>query len=620
MTFKRILSEEGVSENSDEPANSVDQSESIKYTIKCRTPAQAHFQLVSALTLFRGQSEAIPGILSFTEFDRLYYFLDRYTFFKDHTYNFLAMNGSLPHFLQPISSDRALEALTNSMWSTMMVTGIIFTLVLFVFLGIRVGRSIVAESTDTGPLEISFLFSFSGIRYIHNHARHHLFQTPLIPRRRFSSLSAPWLPGFLKRASFTSRNSDIFSEENGLSSTFDKSRRNSSSVSDSNSYRKSSASSKSKRLSVPHIQAPKNVNNAVAKPSPTTEINDSSKPISRRNTLPNLPITTELSAKQNAEQLITEKTVNQVNHPLTGNIDDTSVLQAQTSLSIICEQVSIANPVQKEEPKIHTEVKLMPIIEEESLDELEDDLSVFGDIISEDSESFTETYENNDKVKFESVAIEESTKSISNLSQSPSFSQVGSETSSPKPSSFRSAYFNYLPESIFGYSKSTLKSSMTSGSPPKDSFNAPPGFSKRSASHDFTNKAENGFPNSNGDEFTNHQPLYARRRTETSRILSEAAKSFLPFNLPSLSSNSMTSDSPPSRSNTASPCLSDLQNTDDLFAPINWNFSSSDRSEALRRSWDAAEVEEKLETQSKNNDSSSYKRKSTSFSSLFEGY
>lgn len=557
--------------------------------------------------------------LSFTEFHRLYYSLDRYAFLKDHTYNFLAMSTSLPHFLQPVYSDRALEVLTSSMWSTMMVTGIIFSLFLFVFLGIRVGRSIGAESTDTGPLEISFLFSFSGIRYIHNHARHHLFETPLIPRRRFSSLSAPWLPGFLKRASFTSRNSDIFSEENGLSSASEKGRRNSSFVNDPNSNRKSSASSKSKRLSVPHIQVPRNANNAVAKPSPTIEINTSSKLISRRNTLPNLPIPTALPAEDNKVKLISEKTVNQTQ---IGNIDDTSVLQTQTSVSIICEQVPVerANPVQKEEPKIHKEVKLMPIIEEESLDELEDDLSVFGDIISDDSELLTESHKNYDTVNDDYVSVEESTKPIINLSQSPNFSEVSSETASPKPASFRSAYFNYLPESIFGYSTSTLKTSMTSGSPPKDSFSAPPGFSKRSASHDFSNRVENGFSSGIGDEFTNHQPLYARRRTETSKILSEAAKSFLPFNLPSFSSNSITSDSPPNRSNSASPCLSDLQNTDDLFAPINWNFSSSDRSQALRRTWDAAEEEEKLESRSKSNDGSSYKLKSTSFSSLFEGY
>ena len=64
------------------------------------------------------------------------------------------------HFMYSVGSDHVLEVLTNSMWSTMMITGIFFMSFLFLFLGVKVGHSIGTESVETGPVEISFLFSF----------------------------------------------------------------------------------------------------------------------------------------------------------------------------------------------------------------------------------------------------------------------------------------------------------------------------------------------------------------------------------------------------------------------------------------------------------------------------
>lgn len=531
--------------------------------------------------------------------------------------------SALPHFLQPVSSDRALDVLTNSMWSTMMITGIFFMSFLFVFLSIKVGKSIGAESIDIGPVKLSFIFSLSGIRYMHNHARHHLFETPLLPRRRYSSLSTSWLTEILKRASFSSRSHDIFSEESGLSLVTEKSRRNSSSL---DSSRRSSTSSKSKRLSVPHIQTPKNSNIIGLKPitQPSTVINNSSKTISRRNTLPNLSLSAELIGNNNS--IITEKNIFDHRATITKKDDIPLLLEKNVSLSVIHEEepTEILDSPQNEKESVFVESKLMSVIEEENLDELEENDSLFGDIHSDITDIVIDENTEVDTEEDKCEPIQKASESINIVSQTFASSQPSPESSSPKPSSFRSAYFNYLPDSIFGYSTSILKSNTVSCSPPADTFSAPPGFSKRSASHDLTNSATNEFSNSANEGFNNHQPLYARRRTETSIMLSEAAKSFFPFNMPSFSTNTLKSDSEPNRSNTASPCLSDLQNTDDLFAPINWNFSTSEQNEALRRSWDAAEEADKPEIQSKTASGSStttaYKRNSTSFSSLFEGY
>lgn len=525
---------------------------------------------------------------------------------------------ALPHFLQPVASDCALDVLTNSMWSTMMITGIFFIFFLLVFLSIKVGQSIGAESIDIGPIELSFLFSFSGIRYMHNHIRHHLFETQLLPRRRFSSLSISWLPGILKRASFTfsSRSRDVFSEENGFALGAEK-RRNSSSLADSHA-RRSSSSSKSKRLSVPYIHAPRNSNNTNTgtKPiiHPAVMAKDSPKTISRRNTLPNL-----LANKNN---IITENPIQDIPgyQIQISKKDGYPPLRDDIVLPIIQEDLTDILVSSQNEEKIIIESKLMPVIEEENLDELEDNDSLFGDI----SDSFIEEGTKIDVEEFKCQIIQGSSESSTIVSHSSTSSQLSPESSSPKPSSFRSAYFNYLPDSIFGYSTSILKSNTVPESLPTDTFSAPPGFSKRSASHDLTNSATNEFSNSLSEGFNNHQPLYARRRTETSKMLSEATKSGFPFNMPLFSTTINKSNSKPNRSNTASPCLSDLQNTDDLFAPINWNFSISEQSEALRRSWDAADEDENSKTESKpatdSSGTAAFRRKSTSFSSLFEGY
>jgi hypothetical protein len=544
------------------------------------------------------------------------YFLNRYIFFISHTPYFSLMTV-LPHFLQPVSSDRALDVLTNSMWSTMMITGLFFMSFLFVFLIIKVGQSIGAESIDIGPIEYSFLFSFSGIRYMNNHVRHHLFKTPLLPRRRYSSLSTSWLPGILKRASFTSCSNDIFSQEKGLRLGTEKSRRNSSSIDTS---RRSSTAYKSKRLSVPYIQVPGTTNNTGIKPNTHSTVanNNSPKTISRRNTLPNLSVSSELLTNNNniiAEKNIPEHQIYEDILPLRDNRGSLSIINEEELTQILDSPVNEENVI--------IESKLLPVIEEENIDDLEDSNRLFGEINSDISDYIFEEDPSIDAEESKYVPIQNSSQSINIMSQS-STSELNPETSSPKPSSFRSAYFNYLPDSIFGYSTSILKSNTVPESPPIDTFSAPPGFSKRSASHDLTNSATNEFSNSVGEGFNNHQPLYARRRTETSKMLSEAAKSIFPFNMPSFSTNIAKPDSGPNRSNTASPCLSDLQNTDDLFAPINWNFSTSEQSKALRRSWDAAEEDEKSEAQSKiASDSSAttaLRRKSTSFSFFFEGY
>lgn len=529
--------------------------------------------------------------------------------------------NTMPHFLQPVSFDRALEILTNSMWSTMMITGLFFAIFLSLFLIIKVGRSISAESADVGPVEMSFILSFSGIRYLHNHVRHHLFETPLISRRRYSSLSTSWLPRILKRASFSYQNGDIFSEENGLTLSGEKGRRNSSSSSDSHTSRISSISSKSKRLSVPHIHLLRNMYNTTPKPSiqPSVETFALPKNISRRNTSPNLSISADLPLNNtNLDKIDRETSDNQVQ---LRNNDGTSFLIESKSLLMIDDEENIEVPIssQSNELKNNLETKLMTIIEEENLEGLEDTESIFGEIQYDISEVETDE-EEDDKNQTECETALESVDSINIESQS-ALSQSNIDLAPPKASSFRSAYFNYLPESIFGYSTNILKSSAPELSA-ADGSNAPPGFSKRSASHDVTNSSASVFSNTVNDEFNNHQPLYARRRTENSKTLSETSKSFLPFNLPVFSPSLNGSDSEPNRSNTASPCLSDLQNTVDLFAPINWNFSTSDQSEALRRSWDTTEDDENFEVQSKTtarSNSSTIRQKST-FSSLFEGY
>ena len=107
--------------------------------------------------------------------------------------------------MRSVASDDSLEIISTSMWSTMMITGIFFVSFLALFLSFKVGHSIGIESVEAGPAELSFIFSLPGIRYIINHVRHHLFETPLLPRRRYSSLSISWISEIMKKTSFSSR-------------------------------------------------------------------------------------------------------------------------------------------------------------------------------------------------------------------------------------------------------------------------------------------------------------------------------------------------------------------------------------------------------------------------------
>ena len=505
---------------------------------------------------------------------------------------------------------------------------------LFLFLGVKVGHSIGTESVETGPVEISFLFSFSGFRYIHNHVRHHLFETPLLPRRRFSSLSVSWFSEIIKRASFSARGTDIFADEDGNTVIPEKIRRSSTSV-DSHGSRRSSVASKSKRLSVPHINSNRNNISSVPPSPPQTspeKKNGVPKVISRRNTLPNISLNSEPSKTyiEGRADVHEIATVPQV------RIDLIQSSMISNSLNTIAEEEHTEELESQmiESEEISTNIPLIHNVDKEenndvvnNSDECE---SVFGDIITEESdissisedepetdeEVMTEDESQNKNLPTEAINIVKKS-SVSNQAQT---DQISEQPSSPKPSSFRSSYFNYLPESIFGYSTGLNKTN-------NDSNSAPPGFTKRSASHDFSNSNSTSTSNHPNEPFNNHQPLYARRRTETSHILPDTSKSFFSFDLTSkfqAISNSFSeiSTALPIRSNTASPCLSDLQNTEDLFAPINWNFSNSDQTDSLRKSWESIEEENDEAIMHNRNvkTSESKRRPSTTFSSLFDGY
>lgn len=524
--------------------------------------------------------------------------------------------GNLTHLIHSVPSDRSLEILTNSMWSTMIVTGIFFTSFLFVYLGIKVTKSIDIESSDAGPIEIAFLFSFSGLRYMVNHIRHHLFETPLTPRRRFSSLSVSWLPQFLKRTSFSFRTQDIFTEEPG-SAVIEKGRRNSSFQTDLNTARKPSTSTKSKRLSVPNLQNNRHVSPTVN--SPTDNVIE--KPIapvklSRRNTLPNIAPSTNTS---------------QISSGLDTKYEtDDPVYHGSKSYS---ESIILA-AIPEEEP-IETTVDVrssyagnscMPILEEEEISIDEDNCceSEFGEIVSDFSNSAASgNEEDTNEFISQSITIEPKSIHINAETESSILSQLSPETASPKTSSssFRSSYLNYLPESIFGYSTGITKNNTNYQS--VETTEAPPGFTKRSASHDYSSSPSANHFTDTSNEFNYHQPLYARRRTETSQVLSEAAKPFIPLNFVSVfKSKPEEVDMSPNRSNASSPCLIELQNTDDLFAPINWSFSNPDQTEELRKSWDSVGVIENRSgaSMSRFAESETRKRKSiSSFSSIFEG-
>lgn len=543
--------------------------------------------------------------------------------------------SSFPQVLHPVPSDRALEVLTNSMWSTMMITGVFFMSFLFVFLSVKVGRSVGVESIEAGPIEISFLLSVSGIRYIYNHVRHHLFETPLLPRRRYSSLSISWFSELLKRASFSSKSKYVFPDDLPAV-VVEKTRRNS-----TQSEHRKSFSSKSKRMSVPHVQGSKshtsttsNSSNVNSQQNTGKRASSQDKVITRRNTLPNIALSTELPKINTEAQLIPEA-VNEIKAAkiTVEEAKITSFLNLQP-LNAIAEEEETAEIIeesQSEVPKFEatepTEPTAMPEIENENLESdggdtsFEEIISEYSDILlSEEEEIFdeNETIEHSEDVASVSISIPQPSVQPQPVSVL--------ESSSPKSSSFRSSYFNYLPESIFGYPTGISKNAHLPVSPPLDSPNAPPGFSKRSVSHDFTNSPLPVVSNEPNGEFNNHQPLYARRRTETSsRIFSDTAKSILPFDW-SLRFDPMKRSTEgdsqlPSRTNTASPCLNDLQNTEDLFAPINWNFTGTSQNEELRRNWDILEDEEdNIPEQTEVSKPPASRPQSTSFSSLFDGY
>lgn len=510
----------------------------------------------------------------------------------------------------------------------MMVTGVIFTSFLFLYLGIKVTKSIDIESSDVGPVEISFLLSFSGIRYMSNHVRHHLFETPLTPRRRFSSLSTSWLPQFLKRTSLSFRSTDILLEEGG-STVIEKGRRNSSFQLDSQTSRRSSTSSKSKRLSVPNVQTNRTPSssgiNTKENVRPDKEIIPV-KHLSRRNTLPNIPVPTV-----NSDYMSNVGTNEDapVSPPLP--ILENKSQSENISLSVISEEEITEVPEKVnliESTFSYEDDSRMPVIEEEEdiVDEVEYCESEFSEIISEISSSASDNEDASNEESSPNIATESKSLPINVEPQS----SISPETASPKPSSFRSSYFNYLPEYIFGYSTGITKNITTSSSIATEINEAPPGFSKRSASHDYSNATSTDHFTDTTNDFNYHQPLYARRRTETSKGLSEAAKPFIPLNFvpafKSFQSKSEEASMSPNRSNASSPCLIELQNTDDLFAPINWGFSNSDQTEELRKSWDSVNANENyseasLNSNSRISETDTKKRNPfSSFSSIFDGY
>lgn len=528
--------------------------------------------------------------------------------------------SKITHLIHSVPADRSLEVLTNSMWSTMMVTGIFFISFLFVYLGIKVKKSIHIESSDAGPVEISFLFSLSGVRYMINHIRHHLFETPLTPRRRFSSLFNMWLPQFLKRASFSFMKRDMFLEE-VKTVVLEKGRRNSSFQTDLNFSRKSSSSSKSKRLSVPNIKS--SSSSVAVNPNNQTNIvitENSSVPmkISRRNTLPYIP-------PPLASQSLHKLELQNENIDVTYFEGKSNVLNPVLSIipeEEITEIYGTVN-INDDHDSSHVGSGCMPIAEEDEIS-LEDDNnceSEFSEVISEQSNYIlSESDEISNECDTSNIPIQTKSNSVNNEPESSSTSQLSPETASPKNnSSFRSSYFNYLPESIFGYSTGITKTNINI--PSTETNEAPPGFSKRSVSHDYTNSPSTSRFTDTQNDFSYHQPLYARRRTETSKILSEAAKPFIPLNFLSTSKSDEV-DMLPNRSNASSPCLIELQNTDDLFAPINWSFSSPNPNDDIRKSWDSVDSENIFGSAGNNDsrlaDSETKKRKSTSSFSFLQ--
>lgn len=543
---------------------------------------------------------------------------------------------NLPFLIRPVSSDGALEILANSMWSTMMITGLCFMSFLVVFLTVRVGRT---ASSETDPLEISFLFSLAGLRYLNNHVRHHLFETPLLPRRRFSSISTSWFPNFISR-NFAA-NKDLFTEQSARNDTSGQMTRQKRSSSVSDHYHQQTArrastslsTSKGKRASVSN-NSNSNANNSNSN-SNNQHMSENKRVVSttqsvhvRRNTLPNISLGTvshASSASSSDNDLKLEDvaifTTTSTSTPFmiseTTRETTTNTLQTDTNQDHFRKNINIPNLA-------------MPAIDE---DEEEFSEEFENESFSEESED--ELFETSTKAEDKNEDISTSTSTSTTQSAAISIptptstsASVSGVAASPK-SSYKSSYLNYLPESIFGYSTAAITQTKIPPSivTPKftENLSPPPGYTKRSASHDYSTPVVVATPATTDitEPFVSHlhQPLYARRRTESYRntshfsmasgsSLNASAPHFQPdigvdpkVHLPSQAAAATIPKS-------VSPCLNDLNNTADLFAPINWNFTNSEQTEASRRSWSAIEAEEERQRRRSNVSSMFHESKS----------
>lgn len=98
----------------------------------------------------------------------------------------LVLQAAFNSLVRPASTLEMIELLTTSMWCTMIIMGTLVFGWLFLMLAWQVYWS-VHEASKSEPVTLAFLFSIPGLRYLNNHIRYHLFETPLQPRRRFAS-------------------------------------------------------------------------------------------------------------------------------------------------------------------------------------------------------------------------------------------------------------------------------------------------------------------------------------------------------------------------------------------------------------------------------------------------
>lgn len=102
-----------------------------------------------------------------------------------HDNNYRHYSG-IQRFVRLANTSELADLLTNSMWFTFMVIGGIVFGIGSLILSWRVFWSVKGASQEE-PVSIAFLLSIPGIRYLNNHIRYHMFDTPLHPRRRFAS-------------------------------------------------------------------------------------------------------------------------------------------------------------------------------------------------------------------------------------------------------------------------------------------------------------------------------------------------------------------------------------------------------------------------------------------------